>query len=133
MSIGDKEARDLGMDRPIARRDIISGIAVAVAGTAAAKILPAAAAAPAGDSQVGAPAGAFPDYYPPKLTGLRGSYVGSFEQAHKARDGGFSPGTAAEDTKESYDLIVVGGGISGLSAAHFYRQMLGDNKRVLVI
>ena len=30
-----------------------------------------------------------PDYYPPALTGLRGSHPGSFEAAHSLRDGTF--------------------------------------------
>src|SRR5258708_15505598 len=55
--------------------------------------------------------------YPPRLTGLRGSHPGSFELAHKLRDGDLplqAPGPA-----ETYDLVIVGGGISGLSAAYF--------------
>ena len=32
---------------------------------------------------------------------------------------------SAIDTTERYDLVVVGGGISGLSAAHYFRQAVG--------
>ena len=35
--------------------------------------------------------------------------------------------------RETYDLIVVGAGISGLSAAHFYRQQAGKNTRILIL
>jgi spermidine dehydrogenase len=75
-----------------------------------------------------------PDYYPPALTGLRGSHVGSFEIAHSLRDGTFwdQAGKAA-DTGETYDLVVVGGGISGLSAAHFYRKIAGTKARILIL
>src|SRR3546814_19173304 len=62
---------------------------------------------------------------------MRGSHPGSFEDAHALRDG-----TAFDnvtDTGETYDLIVVGGGISGLSAAHFYRQAKGPTARILVL
>lgn len=59
------------------------------------------------------------DYYPPAKTGLRGSHPGSWETMH-ARVAGTS--WAAGPSEEDYDLVVVGGGISGLSAAHFYRQ-----------
>ncbi len=59
------------------------------------------------------------DYYPPAKTGLRGSHAGSWETMHARVAGATWPaGTIEED----YDLVVVGGGISGLSAAHFYRQ-----------
>ena len=59
-------------------------------------------------------------YYPPAKTGLRGSHDGSWETMH-ARVMGKSWDTN-NDIKENYDLVVVGAGISGLSAAYFYRQ-----------
>ena len=34
---------------------------------------------------------------------------------------------------KTYDLIIVGGGISGLAAAHFYRKRAGANARILII
>ncbi len=71
-------------------------------------------------------------YYPPALDGMRGSHPGSFENAHRARDGGTWPPDTVEDTKEGYDLIVVGGGISGLSAAYFFRKQ-NPNARVLIL
>jgi spermidine dehydrogenase len=75
-----------------------------------------------------------PGYYPPALTGLRGSYEGSYAAAHELRDGRFWPtASAAIDTDEEYDLVVVGGGISGLSAAHFFRQRAGRAVRILVL
>ncbi len=71
--------------------------------------------------------------YPPALTGLRGQYPGSFEFAHLARDGAYPAFPEAKDTGETYDLVVVGGGISGLSAAYLFRQALGGDKRVLLL
>src|SRR5215469_5459476 len=63
-----------------------------------------------------------PGYYPPALTGLRGSHAGSFEEAHAVRDGSFpKKGASVADSKEHYDLVIVGGGISGLAAAYFWR------------
>ncbi len=70
-----------------------------------------------------------PDYYPPAKTGLRGSHNGSWETMH-ARVAGLS--FAAGPVEEDYDLVVVGGGISGLSAAHFYRQE-HPTARILVL
>jgi spermidine dehydrogenase len=109
--------RELGMDRDISRRDFMQGAAIGSAALIGASLLPGAARA--GQRS---PAGAQdrPGYYPPTLTGLRGSHPGSFEAAHALRDG-MSVG-AATMLEEHYDLIVVGAGISGLSAAHFYLQ-----------
>ena len=62
---------------------------------------------------------------------MRGSHPGSFEVAHQLRDG--ITFTDAADTRESYDLVVVGGGLSGLSAAYFFLTSAGPGARVLVL
>jgi len=115
------------MDRGITRRDFLNGVAL----TVGAAILPSDLLA-AIDAPVGAEKS--PDYYPPALTGLRGSHPGSFDPAHSLRDGTFwDQAGAPVDTGESYDLVIVGGGISGLSAAHFFRKAAGPKARVLVL
>ena len=74
------------------------------------------------------------NYYPPALTGMRGSHPGSFDAAHSLRDGTFWDSAGKpEDTGERYDLIVVGGGISGLAAAHYYRKAAGSKARILIL
>jgi spermidine dehydrogenase len=72
-----------------------------------------------------------PRYYPPALTGMRGSHPGSFEVAHELRDGKEWREAVADE--ESYDLIVVGGGISGLAAAYFYRTFSGASAKILIL
>ena len=123
--MSDRNDRELGMKCNITRRDFLNGVAV----TAGAAMIPWQLFA-AGDTD---PQNS-PNYYPPALTGLRGSHPGSFDAAHALRDGTFwdAVGTP-QDTGETYDLIIVGGGISGLSAAHFYRKAAGANAKVLIL
>jgi spermidine dehydrogenase len=130
--LGDRELgdRELGMTRNITRRDFLNGVAV----TTGAALMPWQLLAGnnlAGDDN---DPQSLPNYYPPALDGLRGSHPGSFEVAHSLRDGTFwdSAGTP-QDTGEMYDLVIVGGGISGLSAAHFYRKTAGANARILIL
>ena len=124
--MGDSQDKELGMTRGITRRDFLNGIAV-TSGLAA--LPPHLMAALQHDLDPEKS----PDYYPPQLTGLRGSHVGSFEAAHSLRDGDFwkKAGTPT-DTGENFDLIVVGGGISGLAAAYFFRKS-NTNARILIL
>ncbi len=116
--------RDLGMHRPISRRDFVNGVGVAVGGALIAPGWLSAREGAAAASQA-------QDYYPPALTGMRGSHPGSFEVAHALRDGTAFSDVA--DTGEHYDMVVVGGGLSGLSAAYFFLTSAGRGARVLVL
>jgi spermidine dehydrogenase len=118
----------LGLDRDIARRDVLHGIALGAAVALAAPLFGSRAYGSEG-ARIGAQDA--PGYYPPRRTGMRGSHPGSFEAAH-ALAAGNEPGPAT-DSGEAYDLIVVGGGISGLAAAHFYRSQSAPGRRVLVL
>jgi spermidine dehydrogenase len=124
--MGDPQDKDLGMHRDITRRDFLNGVAV----TAGAAVIPLhllAALQNNTDPEKST------EYYPPALTGLRGSHVGSFEVAHSVRDHDFwEKAPKPIETGEKFDLIVVGGGISGLSAAHFYRKA-NPGARVLIL
>ncbi|MEM7347059.1 MAG: NAD(P)-binding protein [Chloroflexota bacterium] len=74
-----------------------------------------------------------PDYYPPARTGLRGSHPGSNEHAHSRAWTQHSDWGASTDLKETYDLVVVGGGLSGLAAAYFYQKKHGVDKKILIL
>src|SRR6478736_1570083 len=100
----------------ITRRDFLNGAAL----TIAAGVTPAAQLA------------AQPGRYPPALMGLRGQHAGSFEIAHAlAREGRKFPSERLP-VEETYDLVVVGSGISGLAAAWFYRRA-NPSARILIL
>jgi spermidine dehydrogenase len=123
-----KKDRDLGMGCPISRRDFLNGVAVGIGGAVVGDPLLAAIA-----TDDSAPEKA-PGYYPPALTGMRGNHDGTFTYAHRLRDGQKWDSTGpAANTGETYDLVVVGGGISGLAAAYFYRKSTGSAARILVL
>ena len=101
----------------VTRRDFLGGTALAIA----AGLTPA-------DQIAAAPA-----QYPPALTGMRGQHPGSFEVAHAFAREGRRFGIDDAPSEETYDLVVVGGGISGLAAAWFYRRAVGAGARVLIL
>jgi spermidine dehydrogenase len=116
--------RDLGMRRAITRRDFLNGVAI----TAGATLLPTSLVADSSDPEKS------PEYYPPALIGLRGSHVGAFEAIHSLRDGNFwDKAGKPEDSGEDYDLIVVGGGISGLSSAYYFQRAAGGKAKILIL
>ena len=114
----------------ITRRDFLNGVAFGTGGTIAGGLLPDFMMT----ALAGGPAPQDADkYYPPTRTGLRGNHPGSFEGAHRLRDGDFwSQAGKIGDTNEAFDLVVVGGGISGLAAAYFYRARHAD-ARILIL
>ncbi len=100
------------MKKDITRRDFLNGTRVAIG---ASLVSPWAEAFGRSDT----PFNLGQDYYPPAKTGMRGSHAGSWETMH-ARVGGTT--WPAGPPQEEVDLVVVGAGISGLSAAWFYRR-----------
>jgi spermidine dehydrogenase len=124
-----REDQYLGMNREISRRDFLNGFSIGIGSSLVSHQLKWFEA-------FGLPQSPFrpekeTNYYPPSLTGMRGSHDGSFEVAHQLRDG--KQWTSATPDRETYDLIVVGGGISGLSAAYFLRKIAGPKAKVLIL
>ena len=117
--IGDNR---LGINEPISRRDFLNGALLAGAGLLL-----------HGKAPTISPADAFNGY------GGVGDYRHSngntwdvLSAGHGMRDGAFEQRIAnAIDTGEMYDLVAVGGGISGLAAAIFFQKYRGG--RALVI
>lgn len=121
------EERDLGMGADISRRDFFNGVARTGAAAAVATS-PALADDVAGDAMTAA-------NYPPLRNGLRGNHPGSYEAVPAMRRVmGLDPDSPATiDTGESYDLVVVGAGLSGLAAAWYYREKAGPKARILIL
>jgi len=128
----DARDRELGMGRKITRRDFLNGVSLAVGGSLLGATSERAPALPESESIYQPEKD--PRYYPPALMGMRGNHEGTYTYAHKLRDGDFwAAASKAEDTGERYDLVVVGGGISGLAAAYFFRQHAGPKSRILIL
>ena len=122
----------LGADSAITRRDFLNATLLAsgsllLTSASPAELLAGAAQAPAPDDWTGY--GGVGDY-----ANSNGNTTAVFEAGHQIRDGLFEslPATAI-DTGETYDCVVVGGGISGLAAALIFQRKAGEGKTCLVL
>src|SRR5215468_7756528 len=104
------------MSSHVSRRDFLNGVSLAIA----VGLTPA--------DQIAAQ----PARYPPGLTGLRGNHPGSFETMHSVGLEGKRYSFDDLPIEENYELVVVGGGISGLAAAWFYRKK-NPLSRILIL
>ncbi len=118
------------MDCPITRRDFLNGVAIGVGGVDRRRPCSRIAcgsnahARRPGRARI-LPANSYRDARKPSW---------SFETAHSERDSKFwDKAGKPTETGEAYDLVVVGGGISGLAAAYFYRKHAGPAARILIL
>jgi spermidine dehydrogenase len=131
-TMNNEEKRDdkLGMGRCISRRDFLNGVAVGIGALGSVGMSQLATGLGRAEGEGSPHAGT----YPPALTGIRGSQPGAYDVAHALRDGTFwDTAGNPDDTGETYDLVVVGGGISGLAAAYFFRKQAGPDSRILIV
>src|SRR6201998_3776793 len=125
----ERKDRELGMDRPIGRRDFLNGMSVTIGaslvepGSFWAGVLASSDKMYAPEKELG--------FYPPAKTGMRGSHDGSWEVAHGMVRGKTWENPAPDP--DSYDLIVVGAGISGLSRGFFSRTKTGAKAKILLL
>ena len=111
-----------GGKRGISRRDFLDGVALAAGGMALSPLISLA-----NSGQTFSHTG-----YPPSLTGMRGNHPGSYEVAHALARYGQRP-TDFAPVDGIYDLVVVGAGISGLTAAYLYKKRAGPNAKILIL
>ena len=102
----------------ISRRDFLNGVALAIGAT-----LSAGCSAPRRERAAPGLASA--------PTGLGAGVDADFAAAHALRDG-HSYALRSLPISQTVDLVVVGAGISGLSAAYYYRQRHPD-ARILIL
>lgn len=117
--------RSLGMDAPITRRDFINGVLI---GAGAALLnLPApgrlSADVPSWDGY-----GGVGDY-----ARSHGNTEAVRRTAHGIRDGLYDKPPETADTGEFFDLVIVGGGLSGLGAAHRFRKKAAKGRTCLIL
>jgi spermidine dehydrogenase len=135
----DSQDQKLEMGCGITRRDFVNGAAVTVGSTLVGSAVGSAALSPSSlpasaDEAASVAPEKDPNYYPPALAGMRGNHDGTYTYAHKLRDGDFWEGEGKpQATGEKYDLVIVGGGISGLAAAYFFRQHAGSKAKILIV
>jgi spermidine dehydrogenase len=120
--VKDTERDWLGLDAPISRRDFLNGTLAAASGALARPTGSAIVDTFTGYGGVGDYGRANGDTWP------------VVQAAHRLRDGGYSEVViAAAPEAGQFDLVVVGGGIAGLSAAHRFRQLRGAAARILIL
>ena len=124
-----RDDRALGMDAPITRKDFLNTTLLGIGAMLLGAPAPAAAmrrlGSPAPDRWTGP--GGVGDY-----ANANGNTRPVVDAAHGLRDGTWARMPVA-DTGETYDLVVVGGGLTGLAAAYFFAKATQGARTCLVL
>jgi spermidine dehydrogenase len=113
----------LGLNTPIPRRDFLNGTLLSVGSLAAAGLSPL--------QQVAHARGSTPQ---PRKSSWGGNSQDAFDAGHAVRDGLYDDrNITAEDTGEFFDLLIVGGGFSGLASAYYFKQAKEGRAKILVL
>ena len=115
----------LGMDQQISRRDFLNATLLASGGLLMGSASPLQLLSE--DDWTGY--GGVGDY-----SRSNGNTYEIVQAGHRIRDGEFETiPAAAIDTREVFDCVIVGGGISGLAAALFFLRQAGKNRNCLLL
>jgi spermidine dehydrogenase len=123
------ERRRLGLDARISRRDFVNGVLVGTAATALSASSSNLAGTLADGEDTFTGYGGVGDY-----ARANGNTWPVVQAAHRLRDGQYDAAAfATAKAAGDFDLVVVGGGIAGLSAAYYFIKAAGAGRRVLVL
>lgn len=125
------------MNKHITRRDFLNGVAIAITGVATGTLTACGGDKPTNTQNTAGKSSApttptASTNYPPALNGMRGDHEGSYEVAHEMAWKKTQFDVSGEPVHETYDLVVVGAGISGMSAGYFYQKKF-PNAKILIL
>jgi spermidine dehydrogenase len=125
----EKHDKSLGLNQPICRRDFLNSTLLAAGGALLSPLTPQQLLAIANENDWTG-YGGVGDY-----ANSNGNTLEVMTAGHQIRGGVFDNSLPAEtiDTGETFDCVVVGGGVSGLSAAFFVQKYGGSKLTCLVL
>jgi len=126
----DTHDKSLGLNQPICRRDFLNSTLLAAGGALLGPLSPQQLLADASAASEWTGYGGVGDY-----ANSNGNTLEVMTAGHQIRSGVFNESLPADtiDTGEVFDCVIVGGGVSGLSAALFLEKYGGSKLSCLVL